>query len=933
MNFNKKSSINKLRTFLEKKRLTDNDNKISTHIAMGDNKTDNFKGSFSIDDNDIEKFYTLYNKAYIDGHRLHILERPKEQGPIIIDIDLNYELFKNSSPRIYTNYDIKKIVEIYTLIIKKYINIDNNDDDDYLTAYILEKNKPKLINELDEKYEYKDGIHIIFPHICASISLQLLIRFDVVEYIKEDLVLQHLNLKNSIDDVFDIQIIGRNSWLLYGSSKCDNQDFLYKLTKKINFENDNDNDNDSDSDYDINNSFNKIYEYTRLFSIRKFNNEHLPKLNNDLNDNDIKIEYQRKLGLKNNLNNNFKYINNTGNNITFNDINTCKKLIKILDNTRSDNYNCWIAVGLCLKNISNDLLLDWIEFSKLSKKFKNGECEKRWNNFKSKNNGLNIGSLHRWAKFDNNNLYTKIIIQDYENLLSKSLDGSHFKLAEIFKHINNECFVCENIKNKSIYEFKNHKWEYIDSAYTITNKLNHEFYDLYDKYGLYINNQITSLYSENNPENDKLIKDKTDKLKLIKTICKNLHNSSFKDKILSELYKMYYDKTFFDKLDSNKNLICFLNGVYDLDKKEFRNGNPNDYISLCTKINYIEYDKNNEYIIKLEKFFEEIQPNLETRKYLYTLLSGCLHGEQINQLFPILTGNGANGKGRLAKLIENSFGDYATTIDVSFLTQKRISPGSANPQLAKTKGIRIVFVQEPDNNDKLNTGIMKSITGGDYIEARKLYGDPFTIDPQFTTFLICNNLPKIETNDGGTWRRIIAILFKCKFLDNPDPNDINQKKANPYLDKELKLMKEALLSVLINEHNLTRGKITFTPKEVLDETNQYKSDSDIYEQFIIDNLIITKNNQDIINDKELFKFFNEWILNEKKNNSYIDKKTFTKEMTGKLGKLKNSNYIGIVFKNIYDENITDIDNKSTISINTAEDIDYKNNNMFIFNKN
>jgi len=40
------------------------------------------------------------------------------------------------------------------------------------------------------------------------------------------------------------------------------------------------------------------------------------------------------------------------------------------------------------------------------------------------------------------------------------------------------------------------------------------------------------------------------------------------------------------KLDEiNKNLIAFENGIYDLEKEEFRIGRSDDFISLSTKVN------------------------------------------------------------------------------------------------------------------------------------------------------------------------------------------------------------------------------------------------------------------------------------------------------------------------------------------------------------
>ena len=49
---------------------------------------------------------------------------------------------------------------------------------------------------------------------------------------------------------------------------------------------------------------------------------------------------------------------------------------------------------------------------------------------------------------------------------------------------------------------------------------------------------------------------------------------------------LFFDPNFEEHLDEKYNLIGFNNGVYDLDKEEFREGNPEDYISLSCNINY-----------------------------------------------------------------------------------------------------------------------------------------------------------------------------------------------------------------------------------------------------------------------------------------------------------------------------------------------------------
>jgi hypothetical protein len=85
-------SYNKLINFLNKKRSKTNEK--CTHISMG---TDIFTGRFTINDNDLDYFYRLYNNALNDKHDLFIGEAKIEQGPIIVDIDMKYELHNEST--------------------------------------------------------------------------------------------------------------------------------------------------------------------------------------------------------------------------------------------------------------------------------------------------------------------------------------------------------------------------------------------------------------------------------------------------------------------------------------------------------------------------------------------------------------------------------------------------------------------------------------------------------------------------------------------------------------------------------------------------------------------------------------------------------------------------------------------------------------------
>ena len=99
------------------------------------------------------------------------------------------------------------------------------------------------------------------------------------------------------------------------------------------------------------------------------------------------------------------------------------------------------------------------------------------------------------------------------------------------------------------------------------------------------------------PQHDKISKE----LIKLSDISLNLKRSVWKNNIMREARELFYYKDFIEKLDDNPNLLCFNNRVVDFKQKVFRKGQHDDYISKCTKIDYVPFDEK-----KMAKTFEEI---------------------------------------------------------------------------------------------------------------------------------------------------------------------------------------------------------------------------------------------------------------------------------------------------------------------------------------
>ena len=96
-----------------------------------------------------------------------------------------------------------------------------------------------------------------------------------------------------------------------------------------------------------------------------------------------------------------------------------------LSSTRADNYTDWINLGWVLRNIDYRLLETWIEFSKISSVYIEGECQQLWDKMRKDNMG--IGTLRWWAKQDNLTKYNDVVNKSIIKLIDQALgsDGSH----------------------------------------------------------------------------------------------------------------------------------------------------------------------------------------------------------------------------------------------------------------------------------------------------------------------------------------------------------------------------------------------------------------------------------------------------------------------------------------------------------------------------
>ena len=830
--------------FLNANRWDEESKERPTHVAFG-----SITGKFYLDDSKKKEFMGLYTKAVSAGILdMPILETPNEYGPIIVDIDLEVPFEAYTGKRLYDKKMIKAILEEFIKAIDHYLLVAP----DKYKACLFEKKKPQ-----EKESTFKDGFHIIFPELCVSSKIRHLIRLRVVNACKSMELFS--TFTQPVDKIIDKSVVSSNSWFMYGSRKPTGQ--LYELTKMYNKNLDIIYDHKASYSFDVNTGEATETKYDNKTLIKYFSlhsKVYKPEKATELNDNntssDIEVECN-EYGINPNIKT--ETVTCDVPMSKEDEVRKAYKYTEMLNDNRAKDYHDWIRVGLALHNIDYCLLPAWIEFSKkYGPKFKAGECEKIWRTMKNPTSGnvLTIRSIAHWAKQDNPKLYEAFNKEEFRNMMNKSINGNTYFLAKSIHTRYSDKYVCSSISKNIWWEFRGHKWYRIEEGYTLKMMLSEDFANEFNKEIADISIQITQT---NGYQRDTLM----NKRGKLETIVEKLMNNPFKKTLMDECKGLFYDDMFDRKLDENINLIGFENGVYDLEQNVFRDGRPDDYITLSTKTYYQKWTDRNPYKDKIMNFLAQIIPNERVRKYFIHALCTCLCGDNREEKLYVLTGSGSNGKSLTMDLMCHALGDYYMSCPITIITRKRGTSNETSPEKVRMKGKRCGVFQETDDGEKLNVGVMKEFTGGDKVLVRDLFkgaNEMIEFKPQMKFFLTCNQLPGVPSNDDGTWRRLRVIDFGSKFTDNP-------KKSNEFMiDNTLKQKigewGPSFLCYLLHIYTTEYKEMKYLkePEEVMASTTQYKMENDFYTEYVLDRIVVTGVDTDTIGLGLLWEDFKAW---------------------------------------------------------------------------
>ena len=299
-----------------------------------------------------------------------------------------------------------------------------------------------------------------------------------------------------------------------------------------------------------------------------------------------------------------------------------------------------------------------------------------------------------------------------------------------------------------------------------------------------------------------------------------------------------------DKFDYNPMLLGCKNGVIDLKAGDFRDGNPVDMISLNTNIDYDVQAQ----CPRWKQFLDEIfQDNFELIDFIKKAVGYSLTGLTESQCLFILYGTGSNGKTVFIEVISKLLGDYAFTASFQTFESSKYDSQKIRNDIAALKSKRLVTASEVKERSKLNEARIKSLTGGDTLNARFLYGEEFNFIPTHKIWLSVNHKPNVSDMSYAFWRRIRLIPFERTFKKEEADQKLIYK-----LNKEL----PGILKWAIEGCLQWQMEGLEPPQKIEDATKKYKSEVDIINQFIEDKTI-SKSDASVLS-LDLYNSYKQW---------------------------------------------------------------------------
>jgi len=320
--------------------------------------------------------------------------------------------------------------------------------------------------------------------------------------------------------------------------------------------------------------------------------------------------------------------------------------------------------------------------------------------------------------------------------------------------------------------------------------------------------------------------------------CRKWQVRRYRETVLKDAQSVY--PIAMAEFDQDPCVFNCANGTLFLKTLEFRPHNSEDKLTKKSGVKYDPQTKSPRW----DDFINEIMSGDQDKAKFLQKAFGCgVSGDTSYECLFILYGaTTRNGKGTLCESVLKALGSYGCTARPETISLKNNNnSGSPSEDIARLAGVRFANISEPSRGLVLNAAQVKSMTGGDSINARFLHENSFDFAPRFKLYINTNYLPVITDMTLFTSGRVVIIPFARHFDEGEQDKGLKREFTKPK-------NQSAILNWLIEGHQMLQAEGFRQPEAVRAATEAYRHDSDKIALFIEDTLEVSPNSEERTSD-------------------------------------------------------------------------------------
>ena len=272
-----------------------------------------------------------------------------------------------------------------------------------------------------------------------------------------------------------------------------------------------------------------------------------------------------------------------------------------------------------------------------------------------------------------------------------------------------------------------------------------------------------------------------------------------------------------DQLDADPWLLNCTNGTIELKTGGIHSHRRSD---LLTKIAPVQFDPQAK-CPTWDRFLARcLGEDKELMHYIQKLVGYSLTGVVSEHVLIFNYGAGRNGKSTFTSTLHAMLSDYAAVAPRKLLFKSRNERHET--ELTVLHGKRFVTCSEVEEGQAFDEALVKDLTGGDSITARRMREDHWEFIPTHKFWLNGNHKPIVHGSDEGIWRRLRLA---------PWETIIPAAEIDKALGDKLRAELPGILAWAVRGCQLWQREGLEPPLSVVSATRTFRDENDVLGEF------------------------------------------------------------------------------------------------------